>query len=643
MAAAERLALLITANGSQAISEFQKTGAAAQTSLGKTNEGMARMGTNLVKVGAGMAAFGGIALAGLYKAAQAAQEEDLAIAKLNNSISQSPELAGASSAAFLDQAAALQDVTTFADDATISAQAMLATFHLTQDEILGLTPLVQDLAAKFDMDLVQASKLVGKAMDGNAGALARTGVRIDEAAFATDRYSAVMAALRENAGGFARQEGATFNGQLQILKNNLGDVSEGLGRGAVQAFNSLLGPVKAVSNAFQELSPEMQGTIGKFATFGSVGLVAVGSATMLVGSLMKVRAAYVTVQAAAKAAAEAEGVTAGTTSGIAGMGVAATAATAAFIAAAAGLAIWGNSMVGAKHDAEEFATGTADEMREAARVAAAVFSDSEIKDTLEDFFAVDPGKAQQFGDMLITAGASAEVVNGALEEQQHAAELAAMGLDEHASSADEAAAQMQQLTRRIDQYVNRVNSVEEAQDGLQGAFQDLYTTMLENGQGWRGNTEAARENRAAMRGVVAQAAETISTMQEQNASEERMQSVKERSINTLIRARNAGLLSATAFQRLTSQINGIPTVPPLNVTIYGAETAIGQLQRISQEALTAAHNVGQISGSLAGGGSFGRSLAPGAKTSSSPTPMPRRAPYKGSRDRIQNVVVVGAM
>lgn len=587
--ASERLALLITADGSSAIREFQKTGVAAQTSLRTAQDGTDRLGTNLVRVGAGMAAFGAIALVGLGKAAQAAQEEDLQIAKLNNSISQSPELAGASTDAFLAQAAALQDVTKWEDDATIGAQAMLGTFHLTQREIIGLIPLIQDLASKKNMDLEASAKLVGKAMEGNIGALRRMGVNIDATAFATNRYRAVMDGLRQTAGGFAEEEGQTFNGQLAILKNNLGDIEEGVGRGAVTAFNNLLKPVMAVSEEFESLSPGMQGAIGTTATYASVALVAVGSATMLAGSLLKMKAAYLTVKAAAAAAAEAEGAEAGAAGmsrlATAGLVVGVIAATAAYVA-------YARSLDGVKVDMEEFASATTDQMVDAAE---AIASFGDQKKVLEDLFDIDPAAAQRFVDALgrvadnDTARETVADLQGQLDGLNHSAELSALGLDENATSADELAAQMGVLNKAISDYLDLSQSQEEAAAGEAEAQQALFDALVKNGDTFDVNTAAGRENIAARNSWIDAVGAQVTAAVNYAAANGNTE-VAQRRANNAIRdgvgdlraARDAGLITTAQFHDLAAGMRGIPHSIPANVT-SNVSSVLGEFRSLVGE------------------------------------------------------------
>jgi polyhydroxyalkanoate synthesis regulator phasin len=300
VALSERLAIIIDANGAGAVREFNKVGKSADKELGKSTDRTRQLGASLTQVGAVMVGVGAVLVGGAIKAAQAFERQQMAELRLQNTIERMPRLAGASSQAFLDQASALQRVTKYGDETTIASQAMLGTFNMTEKQILELMPLVQDYASKFGTDLVDASKQVGKAVMGQRGALQRNGVTIDENLYKTDRFAAVMQALRDQAGGFAEEEGKTMSGQLAILKNNLGDVAETVGAGAVGAFNKLLTPLLSVSDAFKSMPPVVGQAIGGIAAFGGVGLIFAGTTSIMIGQLLLMKERFALAYGAAR-------------------------------------------------------------------------------------------------------------------------------------------------------------------------------------------------------------------------------------------------------------------------------------------------------------------------------------------------------
>ena len=285
----ERLALLITADVRQAVKGFEKVGDAAERELGKTERRLDRTGQRMTSAGAGMVTFGAAALFGLGQAAKAAEEAHRSEVLLQNTLRNSPTLAGESTEAYQELAASIQDKTAADGDEIVAGMATLGMYRVTADELKGLTPLVVDLARKKGIDLVAANQAVGKAMAGNIGALGRMGIQVDKTAYATDRYKAVQDALASSVGGFAQEEGATFAGSLERMKNELGDVVEGVGAGAVDAFTNMFGAVQKATGALDSFSPGAQNAAGQVATYGSVALIAVGATSTLIGQVIKAR------------------------------------------------------------------------------------------------------------------------------------------------------------------------------------------------------------------------------------------------------------------------------------------------------------------------------------------------------------------
>lgn len=144
--------------------------------------------------------------------------------------------------ALKDQASALQDVTGYGDEATISAQAMLATFKLTAEEIGQLTPRLLDMAesarkaGQAEAGLEQISVALGKAFSDGLGSLKRYGVALtkaQEAAFKLasqqDKVAILTRVLDGNFRGLAAAVGATYEGALRKAEAAQGDFGETLG------------------------------------------------------------------------------------------------------------------------------------------------------------------------------------------------------------------------------------------------------------------------------------------------------------------------------------------------------------------------------------------------------------------------------
>lgn len=289
MALSERLALLVTLDGRGAVKGFEQVGRAAEKNLGKSTQKIDMLGKSFTTAGVGMIATGAVLAGGLFKMAQASEEAQLSVTKLENSLANNSGLAGATADEFVALSQAIQGKTAADGDNIVAGIAVLAQGKANAAQIKELTPLVVDLARKKGIDEVSAFTLASKAVNGNAGALKRAGIVVDESAFKTDAYGATVEALRSSVGGFAESEGKTFAGSITRLKNELGDLAEGVGVGVVDAFSSMLKVVDPLISSFTGLDPAVQGAAGKVAAFGGAGLLAAGLASTLIGSLIKMR------------------------------------------------------------------------------------------------------------------------------------------------------------------------------------------------------------------------------------------------------------------------------------------------------------------------------------------------------------------
>jgi hypothetical protein len=175
-----------------------------------------------------------------------------------------------------DYAASLQQLTTFGDEASIEAAAMLTTFQLTEDQVVGLLPRVQNLASMYGMDLRTSAITVGKALSSGVGVLSRYGITLSEVqkeayktADATQRVSILMEALDRNTGPAAQILANTATGAMKQFKNAVGDAIEQLGFMVdipiKEAFQGVTESVAKLTGWLSSLSPQTKEFIGKLA------------------------------------------------------------------------------------------------------------------------------------------------------------------------------------------------------------------------------------------------------------------------------------------------------------------------------------------------------------------------------------------
>ncbi|MCA1569783.1 MAG: hypothetical protein LC798_05560 [Chloroflexi bacterium] len=293
MALSERLQFLLTMDASNALREMGRVGNAADKDLGKADDRLSNLGGKAQIAGVGMMAFAAVAGRALYGFAMAAEEANAAKLRLDNSMANSPALAGESADAFVDLATAIQSKTAADGDAIVSGMAVAAQMGLTGDQMREMAPLAVDLAQKTGVGMDAAFKAVAKAVGGSTGQLERMIGPMQAGETAMD-------ALRRSVGGFAEQEGQTFAGSVERMKNQLGDLQEGIGAGVVNAMSSAMGALSSATEAFTSLDAGTQKTVGSFAAF-AVGAVAVaGAASFVIGSTMKMANNFGTATTAVK-------------------------------------------------------------------------------------------------------------------------------------------------------------------------------------------------------------------------------------------------------------------------------------------------------------------------------------------------------
>jgi hypothetical protein len=199
--------------------------------LGKIGGGVMKAG--LLGVGAAAAiAVTGIT-AGVFaikrwadEGADAAKQQLL----LDRQIEKSGKVSKAQAKAINEQAGALLNLTGVDDDAIKGADAMLLRFGATGDQVTKLTPLILDLSKAQGISLEAATKAVGKALNGNAGALGKYGIVVDKAKLKTDAFGTTQDALTKKVGGTAAAMGKTLPGQLDIMRERMANVREEAGQ-----------------------------------------------------------------------------------------------------------------------------------------------------------------------------------------------------------------------------------------------------------------------------------------------------------------------------------------------------------------------------------------------------------------------------
>jgi len=131
----------------------------------------------------------------------------------------------------------------FGDELIISGQQQLATFASTADTLKLLTPAMNNLVAQQKGvnagtgDFVNIANLMGKALQGQVGALTRVGISFDETQEKVlkngnemERAAILAEVITDNVGDMNTALRQTDAGKIAAAENAIGDLKEGIGK-----------------------------------------------------------------------------------------------------------------------------------------------------------------------------------------------------------------------------------------------------------------------------------------------------------------------------------------------------------------------------------------------------------------------------
>lgn len=226
------LKLLLLGEDRSASRAVKGVGDETDTAAGKFEHWKA---VGVAAAGAVVAALGKFATDSVQAYADAESKQRV----LEDAYARFPAVASVSIEALRDQAAALQAVTGADGDAINAAQGLVAQYGLTGEQVQALTPLMVDYAAKTGKDVTAAAEDLGKAMLGQGRSLKEVGIDFQDTGSVAGNFEQIMAGLSSRVGGFAANEGASAEGQLNILKESFGDLQEEVGSRLMPVLSDL--------------------------------------------------------------------------------------------------------------------------------------------------------------------------------------------------------------------------------------------------------------------------------------------------------------------------------------------------------------------------------------------------------------------
>ena len=231
---------------------------------------------HVARFGAALTGITGVLSVGALKAF-ASQSEELAKAQIDAETKLEAVLGNVKSIAaggteaianakaqLMSVASDIQRVGVIGDEVTLAGMQQLATFQLSADQIATLSTGMTDLLAQqkglnaSQEDAVSIANLIGKAMNGNAGALTRVGIimtdnqkKMLQTGDATQRAAVLAEILKDNVGGVNAALADTSQGKIQQFSNAWGDMKEEVGK-------HILGLKAAIASELVDYIPKIQ-------------------------------------------------------------------------------------------------------------------------------------------------------------------------------------------------------------------------------------------------------------------------------------------------------------------------------------------------------------------------------------------------
>ena len=312
----ERLAYVLTFDTSSGVKSLNKLGSTADKELGKAEKKLDKMSAGLSKFGAGAVAFAGLAGAGLVKVAMGASD-------LEESINAVRVTFGEAGDGILQLG---RDAAKAVGLSNVEFNGLAVQFSSFAEKVAGkggnvvqtladMTGRAADFASVMNIDVAQAATIFQSGLAGETEPLKKFGIDLSAAAvgaFAVAngisasasamseadkiqaRYGLLMEQTAKTAGDFANTSDGMAN-QQRILKAEFKNLSDGIGAGVLPMLTQLVSVGGKAVGVFSRLSPETQGTIGKFAALGVAGVGLIGTMSFVAGQAIKMRDRFTTL------------------------------------------------------------------------------------------------------------------------------------------------------------------------------------------------------------------------------------------------------------------------------------------------------------------------------------------------------------
>ena len=201
-------------------------------------------------------------VAGIGSFIRAAGEQQDAVNQLDASLRRLGPSSSEVSARLQEQAAALQSLTRFGDEAIIAQQALVSNLGLTAEQIELVSRAAVDLAAGTGRGLEFAFINLARTFSGTAGELSELIPALRELTAEQLRAGEGARIIAEQFSGAAAADAETFRGVIAQLSNAFGDLQEQLG-GAIVTNEETTESLQKLRDVIS--SPEFQASVQELA------------------------------------------------------------------------------------------------------------------------------------------------------------------------------------------------------------------------------------------------------------------------------------------------------------------------------------------------------------------------------------------
>lgn len=177
---------------------------------------------------------------------------------LNNALSLTGNFSNEGSKDLEDYAKHLADTTIYSDEAALGSMRMLASLsQLSGDGLKKATQASADLASFLQVDLVTATNLVAKAIDGNDAQLKKHGITLEGFQQGIKNTDLVVSQLAEHMAGTAASQINTFGGEVTQAQKSFEDFAKQIGL-TITTNQSLQNVLGVVAQIFKELEQAVE-------------------------------------------------------------------------------------------------------------------------------------------------------------------------------------------------------------------------------------------------------------------------------------------------------------------------------------------------------------------------------------------------